>query len=1007
MLTNGVLINLRFTPFFTIMKTLFRILAVLFVLLLVFVAAGYFILTNAGFQKRVLEGKLPEGSSIEHIHVTTGKLELQGLVLFLPDGTRVKLGAVDTAFDPLAAVFDQTIQLGALQVQDFQVDLPVADALTEAPDAAGEGMTAATPVLEPAQPATSDAAASDPMEVLYALGNFEWLLEVESIALDGIINDGKDARYVVTVESAAIRPGQQSTVEASLRLVSDKPLQSGLKELDSHATLRFKQKAIGGFESLRLESQISGKDAQGGNLISVSQALDLVVQEAEGLATLSAVFDANLPSPELLTPELATLGAVQIEGQAVASTDGSAMTLASADLTVSSAGAQMLALDLKQSMRFGGAQNLAGDLLEVSLTELPLAWLNPWLPEGLLVEGAPVSLAFAVSGTAEEAFALRFSEPIHVGPLSVRDSEALLLENISVMLDPHFQLGADRSLAYTLESLSVSDKYGAFIQGSSSGVIQSSEDRNAVNPFVGVKSQTQLQIGLQELFQLPLLDGQASILGGRLSLDLNVDGAAEYPLQLQGQLKSLRARSMPGATKDYHLALQLQQTANSGEWGVGANLQAGPASRPSTSLQFSGKANPKQQPLTFTAALTGQRVSQMDFSILSAALAPPNVPDSATTAPRQGSVATRASEPAPSAISGPTPPPWAMLDGRASVNIEELLLESGQLIQALTAKALVSEPQLSLSAISAKIGTGELHGSSEVLYVPTQAKPYTLTADLNFTRVDPAFFTSKRSGAAPVQGQFDGIFALSGAGQTLDAAIEDSEASLRITGKDGILTAFELDNRSQLGLGIVGILGQSLDRPGITALSNTIPYFKDIRFDDFVLELNRGADKRVLIPQLKLTGDSLLIDASGSVAASRWSELMDQPLDLALSLGAKGRLTDYLETLQLLQPTAAEDGFRRWNQDVQLTGSLADPNTDALMDILNTAARSALTKPQQSAPVPAAPESNKLPAELAPPLEGTPEQQPEAPKTKKQTKEERRRDDVEMGLDILNSLLGN
>jgi hypothetical protein len=161
--------------------------------------------------------------------------------------------------------------------------------------------------------------------------------------------------------------------------------------------------------------------------------LDLVVQEAEGLATLSAVFDANLPSPELLAPELATLGAVQVEGQAIASTDGTAMTLTSADLKVSSAGAQVLALDLKQRMRFGGAQNLVGDLLEVSLTELPLAWLNPWLPEGLRVEGAPVSLAFAVSGAAEEAFALRFSEPIHVGPLSVRDSEALLLENISVV----------------------------------------------------------------------------------------------------------------------------------------------------------------------------------------------------------------------------------------------------------------------------------------------------------------------------------------------------------------------------------------------------------------------------------------------------------------------------------------------------------------------------------------------------------------------------------------------
>ncbi len=356
---------------------------------------------------------------------------------------------------------------------------------------------------------------------------------------------------------------------------------------------------------------------------------------------------------------------------------------------------------------------------------------------------------------------------------------------------------------------------------------------------------------------------------------------------------------------------------------------------------------------------------------------------------------------------GPVPPAWAMLDGSASISIDELRLEAGQVIQAITLKAVVSEPKLSVDSISAKIGEGELKGSSTVLYAPAQLKPYSLTADIRFADIDPAFF-AKQHQRPPVQGQFDGVFEVAGVGETLEAAIEDSTAALKITGEKGTLTAFELDERKQLGLGLVGLLGQSLDRPGIAALSHTIPYFKDIPFDRFVFELTRGADKQVLIPQLRLTGDSILLDASGSVGASGLSEVMDQPLDLTVSLGAKGRLTEYLETLDLLQPTAAEDGFTRWNQDIEITGSLADPDTGALMDILNDAAKGALSKPKKrkGAPVPVDP-TNQLPAELAPQSEGTTEAPTEPEEPKKKSKEERRRDDIEMGLDLLDSLFGN
>ena len=982
------------------MKTLFRIVAALFLLLLLGATAGYCILTNAGVQKRLLEAKLPAGSSIEHIHLTAGQLHLDGLLLRLQDGTQVQLGSLDTTFDPLAALFDQTIKFGAVQVQDFKVDLADAAARPEDQSSAVQRAPRASPAES--NSANPSAAGSDPMAVLYALGDLEWLLEVERIAINGIINDGKGRRYAVTVDAPAIRPGQQSTLEAQLQLVAEQALPSGLQALDLKALLRFTQKASGGFEALRLESTIAGTDAQGGNLIVVNQAFDLQVQQAKGLATVSAVIDADLPQPQLLAPQLAVLGAVQIQGQLVASTDGAAMTLEAADLNVASDGAQVLTVDLKQAMHWGGGQKLSGELLQVALTELPLEWLNSWLAPGMLIEGAPISLACSVSSSLGGDFGVRFAEPIQVGPLRVRDAEALQLENISLVLAPEFHWRADQSLAYTLKSLSVSDRYGQFVTGSSEGVLLPNPAREAGNFFAGITSRSQLQVGLQELFQLPVLDGQASIVGGQLSLDLSVDGEAEFPLQLQAEVQRLRAGSMPETANDYHLALQLKQTANPGEWSLGADFQAGSMRRPSTSLQFSATAHPQQQPLTFSAALRGQQLSQADFSILSAAFTPQAVPASMTTVTARDSAPVTAVDTPSAEAAGPTPPPWALVDGRASINIDQLRLESGQLIEALQAQVSVSEPQLAVSTISAQLGAGQLQGRSEVLYTPTEPNPYQLSAGLDFARVDPAFFASKRSAAVPLRGQFDGAFTLRGAGQSLEAAVEDSELSLRVTGKEGVLTAFELDKRSQLGLGLVSLLGQSLEQPKITALSNTIPYFKDIRFDHFAFELTRGADKRVLIPELKLTGESLLLNASGSVAAGRWSELMDQPLNLSLSLGAKGKLMDYLQTLHLLEPSAAEDGFRLWNQEVQLTGSLAKPNTDALMDLLNAAARRALGNSPPAG-------SDGSTTDTLRALLGAPDEASVAPRAEPKrpaTKQERLRDDVEMGLDLLNSIFG-
>ena len=134
------------------------------------------------------------------------------------------------------------------------------------------------------------------------------------------------------------------------------------------------------------------------------------------------------------------------------------------------------------------------------------------------------------------------------------------------------------------------------------------------------------------------------------------------------------------------------------------------------------------------------------------------------------------------------------------------------------------------------------------------------------------------------------------------------------------MTAFELDERSKLGLLGASILGHSLNRPGITAMSLAIPYFKDIHFDSFTLKLDKPEDKTINISQLLIQGDNLKINGKGSIASTNLNDLIKKPLMLTLEFGARGRLIDYLETLGLLTSMIDTNGFRTLNKSIKIGG---------------------------------------------------------------------------------------
>ena len=524
-------------------------------------------------------------------------------------------------------------------------------------------------------------------------------------------------------------------------------------------------------------------------------------------------------------------------------------------------------------------------------------------------------------------------------------------------------------------------------------MIGSKSESKGASPLAGLRTKTKLYLGLSELLQQPAFAGVGSVLAGQAKVELDFNAAAEYPLQFQAVITGLRARDLPGSSQDYRLAAQLKQSSG-GVYTLGSNLQAGFESRPSTNIELRCQFYPERQPLPFKLSLTSSRVSQGDIELLMASLL---TNDSAVSASNNSALATRPAE------TNTQRPPWSDFDGEVSIKFDELAIESGQILTELKAQLNISEALFSVKDITATLKGGGLFGQANVTYDPIQSRAYRVASSFVFEHIDPSLISKKTYRKFPVQGLFDGQLKFAGSGHTLEEAYEDFEGDLTITGRNGVLTAFELDSRSQLGLLGAGILGQSLNRPGMTAMAQAVPYFKDMKFESFTLQLVRGKDKQVRIPELKLMGDNLSINAHGAIAAGNLGEILDHPLYLSLGLGAKGRLVDHLETLQLLGSKTSEDGFRNWNQDIEIRGSLGDPDTSALKGLLNNAARRALDKPGKGE----AAGTPKPPAQDGIVLPGQNNASEQAPlKNKEKSKQEALREDIEMGLELINSIFG-
>ena len=987
------------------MKTLLKVALLFFVIVGLLLGAAIFVLTRPGVQTSLIEKRLPPGSSLRSVQVTTGSLSLSELKLALPDGTVLRVDRLETDFKPLAAVFDRTVRMGAVQLEGIVVDLQAPliavetkrrAPTTRSPAASGEAVKEAPSA--PVAPAPAHTTGS-PLDAVYALGQLDWLLDIGSVSIDGEVRDPAGSVFALQLRSDAIRPGASANMEASLRLRSAQELPAGLQEFEASARVQLVQNEGGGFEQVAFESIASSSDAAGNQLLSFSQSFDLNVRSFDETASLRAELRADLPQPGIFLPELSDLPGLGIEAAFRGSAKGRQFTLSEASFAASSAGQPVAELDLSQNFRVGSGEQLTGDLMDFRLTRMPLAWLTPWLPEGLAVTGEPLTMAIRFTGETDGQLLLESVGPLEIGPITVLQGGAPLLQDVTLTAKPLLRVSEDQSFSWDLGEFRLMDRYGELVTGQSTGQVDAGIDTADTVLPAGIQTSTRFDLGLLELSQQPVFANRFSLLTGRAQAALRLDPGAEYPYALQGAIRGLSPRDQPGLRQDYRFAVQLKESQPE-VLALGLNLEAGADSRPSTSAQVAGQFRPGSEPMAFQVDLTSPRMNQQDLMLLASAFSPGEmavdrqqpVARDPVTAPRRPATGSTAGRRPSASVE---PPPWSGFEGQFSAEIDAFVLNSGRTVEAVEARGRVSDVLLALSELQARLEDGRIEGQARAEFAAQDEAPYRIGGEFRLRSLDPSLFADRRAGTFPVQGVFDGDLIFNGRGQSLEHAVDGVQGELTLTGREGVLTAFELDQRSQLGLIGAGLLGQRLERPGISALAQAVPYFENMPFEHFELKLSRGADKNILVPKLQFKGDNVLIDGSGFIAATSLEGLLDQPLDLSLEFGAKGKLVEYLETLQLLGADIGEDGFRRWSKAIEIGGTLGNPDTSALKRVLRQAAKQALSRPRET-------EQESDAAESDASGTGGEEAQP-APK---KSKEQKLRDDVETGLDLLNTVLG-
>ena len=175
---------------------------------------------------------------------------------------------------------------------------------------------------------------------------------------------------------------------------------------------------------------------------------------------------------------------------------------------------------------------------------------------------------------------------------------------------------------------------------------------------------------------------------------------------------------------------------------------------------------------------------------------------------------------------------------------------------------------------------------------------------------------------------------VSGNGANLAALIEGAQGRFDLTSKGGIFRALatvlpeQRLQATQSALSVVGgLFGGTSSGEMIATANEIVKLVSEIQFDQLSVTAARDENLNFVLKDFNLIAPYIRLGGEGLISYTPGKSLLQQALDLRITLGARGRLGELLSQWKLLKAEKDNLGYTAFVTPIKLGGTLM--NTDS------------------------------------------------------------------------------
>ncbi|MDI1249554.1 MAG: AsmA-like C-terminal region-containing protein [Lacunisphaera sp.] len=708
--------------------------------------------------------------------------------------------------------------------------------------------------------------------------------------------------------------------------------------------------------SLNAEAILTAKDIAGKitGLTVTTPAGDSLAAQVTVTLPLSAnppiVVTGNYRAdlPTLLAPWL-PLGHLKATGETDFTYQTEHIELRRLDTNVTDAGGQTLftvtalrpfTFDLAAGRAVTGSPG-AVDLLRVNLGRLPLDRL-PLNGPGARLGGVVAQGEFVLAAEGDRLLG-RAAIPVKLVNVSLVQNGRPALSGLSVALEPAFEMNGRASAKAETGNVTVRTAAGATLLTLKGEASRTTE--------AGARGSLTFNLDVPALSTQPLFVDAQAVTAGRASGEIRVALGAASQVEARMTINGLVAREGGETLPVANLSFRAVRS-ETGLITVQAPLLLDQAGQRSD-LNFALGLRPQGRNFGLEGRLTGEHVELADaLAVLSV------FTTSAAPAPASEN------SPAPAAeVVADTTPAWSRFTGSLVLDVKSVTRGADWAMTGLTGTVAIDPAKLALTQLVAALGEKGRFAAQGELKFNGGARPYVLGGNYSLTEFDAGKFFKALEPARPatVEGMFSVQGRFTGQGETLSRTLERARGSFELTSRQGVFRGLQRTSGKvsmtskavELGASVLGSIFGSEKATKAAEKVAGAAYFVDqlaqslgeLNYDQLNVRLVRAESLNLALEDFSLVSPEIRLLGKGTVTFVADKPLLEQPLNVSLSLAGRGKLEQLLGKLRLTDGSRDELGYAKTGQPVVIGGTLARPDPTAYFTRLATAKLGELLAP--------------------------------------------------------------